>query len=91
MIDDRVGWISRRAYSLWEEAGKPVGRDREHWLQAEQERMQLESGMASEDGAEVMRRAQKARRASSMSRRHPEGEGVAIRSSGQINKRPIGV
>ena len=29
--------IRLRAYELWEEAGRPVGQDREHWLQAERE------------------------------------------------------
>jgi hypothetical protein len=29
--------ISKRAYEIWEEQGKPVGKDMEHWLQAEQE------------------------------------------------------
>jgi hypothetical protein len=29
--------ISRRAYELWEQEGKPEGGDLRHWLQAEQE------------------------------------------------------
>jgi hypothetical protein len=29
--------IAKRAYELWEKAGKPVGRETEHWLQAENE------------------------------------------------------
>ena len=29
--------IRRRAYQLWENAGRPDGRDLEHWLQAEHE------------------------------------------------------
>jgi hypothetical protein len=29
--------IARRAYEIWEKQGKPHGRDREHWLQAEAE------------------------------------------------------
>ena len=28
--------IARRAYELWEASGRPMGRDLEHWLQAEQ-------------------------------------------------------
>ena len=35
-------WISKRAYSLWEEAGRPHGRDEEHWAQAVQEREEFE-------------------------------------------------
>jgi hypothetical protein len=78
MIDDRNEWISRRAYSLWEEAAKPVGCDREHWLQAEQERLRLEVSMASEDGAEVTQLARNRKKASATSRRHTNGESVAI-------------
>ena len=29
--------IVRRAYELWEQAGKPAGRDQEFYLQAERE------------------------------------------------------
>jgi hypothetical protein len=29
--------ISRRAYEIWEQEGRPEGRDLQHWLQAEQE------------------------------------------------------
>ena len=29
--------IAARAYQLWESAGRPLGRDLEHWLQAEAE------------------------------------------------------
>ena len=29
--------IARRAYEIWEEAGRPHGLDREHWLQASAE------------------------------------------------------
>jgi hypothetical protein len=34
--------ISKRAYELWENAGKPEGQQTEHWLQAEQEAHQNE-------------------------------------------------
>ena len=29
--------IATRAYIIWEKSGKPTGRDREHWIQAEAE------------------------------------------------------
>ena len=29
--------IARRAYFIWERQGRPAGREREHWLLAEQE------------------------------------------------------
>jgi hypothetical protein len=32
--------IAKRAYELWEKAGKPEGQETEHWLQAEKEIMQ---------------------------------------------------
>ncbi|HEY3856100.1 MAG TPA: DUF2934 domain-containing protein [Verrucomicrobiae bacterium] len=34
--------ISKRAYELWEQAGKPEGQQTEHWLQAEHESQQQE-------------------------------------------------
>lgn len=36
--------IRDRAYSIWEEEGRPAGRDVEHWLRAAQE-------VAAEEGA----------------------------------------
>lgn len=50
----RQEWISKRAYSLWEEAGRPNGRDSEHWAQAVAEREALERTQASIDGQEVL-------------------------------------
>jgi hypothetical protein len=29
--------IAKRAYELWEKAGRPHGQDKQHWLQAEAE------------------------------------------------------
>ncbi len=29
--------IAKRAYELWEQAGRPHGHDKQHWLQAEAE------------------------------------------------------
>jgi len=29
--------IARRAYSIWEQQGRPSGKEREHWLLAEQQ------------------------------------------------------
>lgn len=36
--------ISARAYELWEEAGRPEGRDLDFWHQAERELRQGEEG-----------------------------------------------
>jgi hypothetical protein len=44
--------ISRRAYELWENEGKPEGCDLRHWLQAEQE---LSSHQASHAQTEPAR------------------------------------
>ncbi|SFB50867.1 Protein of unknown function [Rhizobium sp. NFR07] len=37
MVVDREGWITKRAYELWEEAGRPDGYHEEHWVQATKE------------------------------------------------------
>ena len=42
MTDARIEWISKRAYTLWEEAGRPHGQDEEHWSQAVREREEFE-------------------------------------------------
>ncbi|WCK05651.1 DUF2934 domain-containing protein [Agrobacterium tumefaciens] len=31
MGTDREEWISKRAYELWEQAGRPEGQDEEQW------------------------------------------------------------
>jgi hypothetical protein len=40
---DRETSIRRRAYELWEHAGRPTGRALEHWLAAENEYIGMES------------------------------------------------
>ena len=42
MTDVRREWISKRAYTIWEEAGRPHGLDAEHWEQAVRERDEFE-------------------------------------------------
>ena len=42
MNDVRLEWISKRAYSLWEQEGRPWGRDQHHWDQATRERDEFE-------------------------------------------------
>jgi hypothetical protein len=39
--------ISRKAREIWEREGRPEGRDKEHWLQAEAE-LRQESGGGAE-------------------------------------------
>lgn len=54
MTDERMTWISARAYDLWQRAGRPAGKDEQHWLQAVAERELMEQTRASHDGAEVL-------------------------------------
>lgn len=35
--DDREQRVRNRAYDIWEQEGRPSGREREHWEQAERE------------------------------------------------------
>lgn len=55
-LDERNEWLRRRAYALWEAAGRPNGRDADHWHQAVEERDALERSRATIDGAEVLER-----------------------------------
>ncbi|OHV23466.1 DUF2934 domain-containing protein [Rhizobium sp. RMa-01] len=54
MSDRRHEWISKRAYAIWEEQGRPDGRGDDHWRQAVAERNALERTKASIDGREVL-------------------------------------
>ena len=56
MTETREEWIRKRAYALWEEEGRPAGRDFAHWEQARAERQALEGSAASLDGKEVKTR-----------------------------------
>jgi hypothetical protein len=38
--------VRTRAYELWEQSGRPAGRDEEFWLQAEAEIKRRQSGMS---------------------------------------------
>jgi hypothetical protein len=42
--------VSKRAYELWENAGKPDGKDNEFWLQAEREVHQGSNGQTQTSG-----------------------------------------
>jgi Protein of unknown function (DUF2934) len=37
MTVQKEALVAKRAYEIWEQAGRPHGRDREHWLQAASE------------------------------------------------------
>lgn len=70
MDESRNEWTATRAYSLWEQAGRPFGEDEKHWAQAVLERNLLERTRASNDGAEVISRA-----------RQNDRSGVGVKSS----------
>ncbi|MFJ6325114.1 MULTISPECIES: DUF2934 domain-containing protein [unclassified Rhizobium] len=54
MADERFEWISKRAYSIWEAAGRPSGTSELHWEQAAKEWDMKERTKASADGREVL-------------------------------------
>ncbi|ASW10910.1 MULTISPECIES: DUF2934 domain-containing protein [unclassified Rhizobium] len=56
MTDERFEWISKRAYAIWEAAGRPWGCSHHHWEQAAKEREIMERTRASADGEEVLAR-----------------------------------
>jgi allantoicase len=59
MADERFEWISRRAYAIWEAAGRPWGCSQHHWEQAVKEREIMERTRASADGEEILARFRK--------------------------------
>ncbi|WFS04232.1 DUF2934 domain-containing protein [Rhizobium tumorigenes] len=58
---DRDGWISKRAYALWEEDGRPHGRDHHNWCRAVAEYELMMKTRASADGAEILQFRARAR------------------------------
>ncbi|WP_037154924.1 DUF2934 domain-containing protein [Rhizobium freirei] len=54
MTDERFEWISKRAYAIWEAAGRPWGHSQHHWEQAAKEREIMERTRASVDGEEIL-------------------------------------
>ncbi|MBY5333798.1 DUF2934 domain-containing protein [Rhizobium leguminosarum] len=59
MAETREEWIKKRAYTLWEEEGYPIGRDSIHWEQARGEREALEGSAASSNGKEANPKAKR--------------------------------
>ncbi|MGA1834827.1 DUF2934 domain-containing protein [Rhizobium wenxiniae] len=43
MPEQREEWITKRAYELWELAGRPDGQDHKHWAKASAEWEGLEA------------------------------------------------
>lgn len=54
MRDDREQWVQQRAYAIWEAEGRPDGRDREHWEQAERERPTDEASVEASVAADAV-------------------------------------
>ncbi|MCM2476299.1 DUF2934 domain-containing protein [Rhizobium sp. CG5] len=44
MTETEAEWIEKRAYALWEEEGRPHGRDSAHWQTAHQEYLAMAEG-----------------------------------------------
>ncbi|MGX9993653.1 DUF2934 domain-containing protein (plasmid) [Rhizobium sp. Z1P35] len=59
MAETREEWIKKRAYTLWEEEGYPIGRDSIHWEQARHERDTLDGSAASSNRKEVKSKAKR--------------------------------
>ncbi len=99
MTDARMEWISKRAYSLWEEAGRPHGQDVEHWAQAEREREDFERvALAPEARStgtrtpliEISRKAQAKKKADAGAEKPVAAKTVAkVKSSKAANTKPI--
>ncbi|NLS01329.1 DUF2934 domain-containing protein [Rhizobium sp. P38BS-XIX] len=82
MNDERFSWISKRAYALWEQAGRPWGRDEDHWNQAVSERNAMEGSRASSDGQElILRFKQKLKRSKRAQSPQANDEDEPVRSS----------
>jgi hypothetical protein len=57
-MSDREKRISERAHQIWEEEGRPTGRDREHWERATRE---IDDENAASAGTDEVPRAAKGR------------------------------
>jgi hypothetical protein len=47
--------IRKRAYEIWEQSGRPYGRDMDHWLQAESEQLGRAANRAGRKKAQKSR------------------------------------
>lgn len=62
MNDERTRRIQERAHSIWEQEGRPHGRDAQHWSQAEREIDAEDAARASSPvGTTPVRRGSKSR------------------------------
>ena len=68
-MNDYIGRVRLRAYLIWERAGRPEGRDAEHWHQAEREVAEendaagLQAGRAYDKGVKEFEKSGRVERA----------------------------
>jgi hypothetical protein len=68
-MNDYIGRVRLRAYLIWERAGRPEGRDAEHWHQAEREVAEendaagLQAGRAYDEGVKEFEKSGRVERA----------------------------
>ncbi len=78
-MDDYIRRIRLRAYLIWEQAGRPEGRDVEHWQQAEREVAQeedatgLQAGRAYDKGVKDFAKSGRVERAAKEAQQALEG------------------
>jgi hypothetical protein len=72
--------IAARAYALWEEEGRPHGRDEQHWQRAESE--------VSETGASVAAPAKKPRARKADAPKVADAGAEPVRSHGAASAKP---
>ena len=60
MSEDRIQRVRERAHRVWEEAGRQLGTDAEHWAQAERE---IEAEDASDEPAPAAAKPKASRQA----------------------------
>ena len=77
MAEDRERMIRDRAYSIWEEQGRPHGEDMRHWLQAWQELAEqepaVEQGIGSPQATTVEVAAKPAEKRTEKTAAQPKG------------------
>lgn len=76
--------ISRRAYELWEQDGKPDGNDLQHWLQAERELSGGQQSNGQSNGQASHRATQSTQPAKNTDTRPLQG----TRGGGVVNREP---
>lgn len=87
MTDEREQKIRAKAYELWEAAGRPEGREREHWAEAER----LVDAEASPGAATPVKPGKPRRKSSpSVEQAAQEPDPSSPRPRRTVSKRPPG-